>query len=192
MFTTETVIKTTDAGEYIRHFHDRERFIGYCRSCENYGTVWVCPPYGFDCMDMLRGLDWVHIVGTRTLLDEKVRHSPQNAAHQKELSYEVMARARRDIDWRLLELEKRYPGSRAFFAGSCFLCRKEDCTRRTGKPCIRPESARSSIEAYGFDVARTASQLLGIEMKWSDKLVLPEYFTLVSALFSTEREIEWP
>ena len=89
----------------------------------------------------------------------------------------------------MLELETQYQGSLAFFAGSCFLCRKEDCTRRSGKECIYPDKARSSLEAYGFDIAKTSSELLGIELVWSKGLVLPEYFTLVSGLF-TDHEID--
>ena len=36
-----------------------------------------------------------------------------------------------------------------------------------------PDRARPSLEAWGFDLVRTASELLGLTMCWSDNLVLP-------------------
>ena len=42
-------------------------------------------------------------------------------------------------------------------------------------------------ESLGFDIGKTASELLGIELKWSEpgSSGLPEYFTLVSGFFSS-------
>ena len=42
---------------------------------------------------------------------------------------------------------------------------------------------RHSLEAYGFDVAKTIKYLFEIELKWSKEGMIPEYIVLVSALF---------
>jgi predicted metal-binding protein len=85
-------------------------------------------------------------------------------------------------------LEEQYPGSKALFAGSCRICPTGKCKKITGEPCISPEKVRPSLEAFGFDVSRISSELLNIEMKWSQNGILPEYFTLVSGFF-TDNEI---
>lgn len=179
--------------DYIAGYRDADRFIRFCRDCGNYGTIWICPPYSFDPLDRIKNYRDAHIIGTQVWIDEAVRRSPQSAQEQKETSYRIMEEARKSLDVPLLRIERLYPGSLAFFAGSCFLCRKEDCARHAGQPCIYPRRARSSLEAYGFDISKTASELLGIDVKWSENLVLPEYFTLVSGLFTNHETVmpEW-
>ena len=60
------------------------------------------------------------------------------------------------------------------------LMHREECTRRSGKACRYPLRIRRSLEACGFDLGRTTSELFGIEMKWSENRNLPEYLLLVS------------
>ena len=74
------------------------------------------------------------------------------------------------------------PAARAFFAGTCLLCPPEHCTRRESLPCRHPESIRPSLEALGFDVARTTSGLFGIDLQWGRPDTPPAYLTLLSAL----------
>ena len=95
-----------------------------------------------------------------------------------------MEEVRKDLDKNLLELEKQYPQSKAFFAGSCQICQMGKCMRIAGKPCISSERVRPSLESLGFDVSKISTELLNIEMKWSKNGILPEYFTLVSGFFS--------
>lgn len=95
-----------------------------------------------------------------------------------------MNEARRELDARLLALEEAWPDSRAFFAGTCFDCPEGTCTRLSDLPCVRPGKIRPSLEALGFDLGRTASELLGIELRWSVDGRLPEYFTLISGFFT--------
>lgn len=188
MYNTDHRTIRLPAADYIRRFRDSERFIEYCRACENYGSLWVCPPYGSDPCEQIAGYRYIHIIAVRIRPDDALRHSAADTAELHEATLRVIAPVRRLMDRRLLELEKQYPGSRAFFAGSCLLCRKQECGRRSGKRCIHPEEARPSLEAYGFDIAATASRLFGITLRWSEQLTMPEYFTLVGGLF-TDREI---
>lgn len=96
-----------------------------------------------------------------------------------------METERKRTDDLLLELEKTHNG-RAFFPGSCLLC--SSCTRAEGKPCLYPERVRPSLEACGFDIGKTSSELLNIELKWGEHGKMPEYLTLVSGIFFTPKE----
>ncbi len=55
--------------------------------------------------------------------------------------------------------ERKYPGSRAFYAGTCHLCPKRDMRPRPAVPLSRPDTP--SLESLGFDIGKTASELLG-------------------------------
>ena len=107
-----------------------------------------------------------------------------------EAGQELMHRERSRLDKRLLALEEEYNG-RAFYAGSCILCPWEECTRRSGKACRYPLRIRRSLEACGFDLGRTTSELFGIEMKWSENRNLPEYLLLVSGFLSDRETPIW-
>ena len=60
----------------------------------------------------------------------------------------------------------------------------EHCSRPDGMPCRHPRLMRCSLESWGFDLGRTTSELLGIDLEWSAKGKLPDSLTLVTALFS--------
>ena len=42
---------------------------------------------------------------------------------------------------------------------------------------------RPSLEAFGFDISRTLSELFGIRLLWGKDGVIPEYLTLVCGFF---------
>ena len=65
----------------------------------------------------------------------------------------------------------------------CPYCGDEPCARISGQPCRHPDWVRPSLEAYGFDIALTAHNLLGIDLKWSQRGLVPEYLTLVGGIF---------
>ena len=62
---------------------------------------------------------------------------------------------------------------------------------RSGKACRYPSRIRRSLEACGFDLGRTTSELFGIEMKWSENRNLPEYLLLVSGFLSDRETPIW-
>lgn len=82
----------------------------------------------------------------------------------------------------LLRLEKEFEGRAFTFAGTCFYCPEDTCSRIDNKPCRHPELVRPSLEAVGFDVSATA-RLAGVEIMWGCDNHLPSYLTLVTALF---------
>jgi len=177
----------TEVKELMHRYRDAEKFIGYCKECDRYNTCWACPPFDFNADEYLAPYKVAYIIGTKIVLDEETIDKHQGFDECKEISYKIMKEARKSLDSNLLELEKLYPQSKAFFAGSCQICRVGGCMRIARKPCISPERVRPSLESLGFDVSRISAELLGIEMKWSKDGILPEYFTLVSGFFSVEQ-----
>ena len=83
----------------------------------------------------------------------------------------------------LRELEQQVPGSVSLSSGGCNLC--PACSRQRGVVCRSPETMRYSLDAFGFDLTAIAHDMLGIEIQWC-KDRLPDYFTLVHGIASTE------
>lgn len=136
---------------------------------------------------MLAGYTVAWIAGIRIIPDEALRNRLATPEEATEAGREMLARVRAAIDPQLLAIERKHPGSRAFFAGTCFACPEGTCTRhqgifraatRTGAAFARSVRLRPS--------APISSELLHNELKWSRDGQLPEYFTLVSALFCAE------
>lgn len=190
---TSYITVSLPAEDYLRSYCDARRIAEYCRACGNYGKIWSCPPFDADRLERLAGYGHVRIIGAVVTLDAEERHRPADASEAVAAAYAIVEDARRPMDARLLEAEGRHPGSRALFAGSCLLCGRGDCLRTEGRPCRYPDRARTSLEACGFDVARTAEELLGLPLRWNEGPVLPPYFTLVGGLFTKEKteESEW-
>ena len=173
--------------ELIRFYRDTEKFIVYCKECKRYNTCWACPPFDFNTDEYLTSYQTAYIIGTKITLNKETTDNYQGWDKCTKISYEIIKKVRKKLDNTLLKLEKQYPESKAFFAGTCHLCPLEKCTRIIGKPCIFPERIRPSLEAFGFDVSKISSELLNIEMKWSRNGILPEYFTMVSGFFTSKK-----
>ena len=169
--------------EYIAGYRDFGRVRGYCRECSRYGNCWACPPYDFDETALPEGYAAISLLATVITPSEGVTLTPETADP-------IIRRERERLDRMLLKMEREaaVPAhtARAFFAGTCLLCTPEHCTRREGRPCRHPESIRPSLEALGFDVARTTSELFGIDLQWGSPDTPPAYLTLLSALACSE------
>jgi predicted metal-binding protein len=179
-------IATIDVGEYIQNYCDADKFIGYCKQCERYNACWACPPFDFAPLKRMENYKNAHIIGTKIILDVPLLNECTGAEQCKALSYKIIEEVRHSLDNKLLELEQKYRSSLAFFAGTCHLCKLGECMRILGKPCLHPAKIRHSLEAFGFDISKTVSQLLNTELKWGSKERLPEYFVLVSGFFTNE------
>jgi predicted metal-binding protein len=160
--TVETGLK-----DYIRNYRDADKFIVYCKQCDRYNACWSCPPFDFDTAEVISAYDTAYLTGTKILLDDDVIKENTGWERCTKITYLIIEEVRRNLDRRLLSLEREFPGSRAFFAGTCHICPQDECERIKGKPCIAPERIRPSLESFGFDMAKTAAELLNIEMKWS-------------------------
>ena len=172
---TETFTRTIAVREYMERFRDGERFIGLCRQCGNYGKRWGCPPFDYDPADKLAAYDTAEIIATRIYPDTTWLPLSEAAA--------VMRPVRERIEAELLRREKETGGLAFTFVGECLNCSPGTCTRPCGLPCRHPEKVRPSLEAYGFDISLTLTDLFGIRLLWSTDGMLPKYHTMVCALF---------
>jgi len=166
--------------DYIQNYRDQERFIEYCKVCENYGVCHACPPFDFDTGAVIKDYSNLYLLAEKMILTPQEKKA---LSKEKDISRsELYANVRRVTDYFLLAFEEEYPGSRGFFAGTCYFC--NTCEKKFGRPCRHPEKMRSSLESYGFDIGKTCTELFGIELQWGEGNV-PDYFVLVSGFFST-------
>lgn len=167
---------TIEARHYIEQYRDVARFAALCRECGNYERRWCCPPLDVALEARLRGY-------TRATLLACVI-TPDCVEQPLAGAMALMRPEIERLNRRVLELERERDGLAMGFAGSCYYCGNEPCTREHGLPCRHPERVRPSLEAYGFDLERTCRELLGIEMAWSrDPRRLPPRLTLLCAVF---------
>ncbi len=170
--------------EYIRDYRNVDHFVAFCRECNGYGKTWACPP--FDSAEDFETYNYANIFAQKIWIDPSQQGVAMSGEELREATKAILDPCRAALDERLLRLESSTPTpSRALFAGSCRCCPQGECTRLVGSPCVKPHMMRPSLEAMGFDVGRTASDLLGVELVWSSDS-LPQYFTLVYALFTQE------
>lgn len=183
MYTFSHKVSSVPVIEYIADYRDADRFIAYCKECERYDRYWSCPPFHFDTLEYISVYKTAFIIGTQIVPDTfAMKDSSQN----KEAVYRMIEEVRSVLDPKLLNMETLLSDSRAFFAGTCHICPAEKCERIFGRPCIAPGRMRPTLEAFGFDIGKTTSQLLGMEMKWGKNGTLPEYFILVSGFFTNQ------
>ena len=183
-YTAQDFTRSLAAADYTARFRDAERFAPFCRECPNYGHSWGCPPFGFDVAARLGAYSQVLLVATRIL--------PAQTGLPIELSRRLIHPERIRLDRRLHELERLHGGLSCSYVGSCLYCPEGTCTRPEGQPCRHSDLVRPSLEAYGFDIGRTLRELFGIELRWGSEGRMPEYLTLVCALFhNADRPVEW-
>ncbi len=184
----EEISATVGIKEYIKEYRDVEKFLGFCHECNAFGKTWACPPFQEE-ID-LNVYNYAHLFGRKILIEPQRREKELTPEELKKAMEELLRPQRELLDDKILRLESLNEGSTALFAGSCRGCELGSCSRLQGEPCVKPHRMRPSLESIGFDVAKSSSQLLGIELQWSSNH-LPEYFTLIYALFSAEQRIKF-
>ena len=174
-YTTERYMVELDAKTYIEGFRNADYFLEFCRQCGNFGRRYGCPPFDYDPLPVIQKYEKVRIIGVKIIPTDK--NLPLESAN--ELMKPVTTELNRD----LLEQEKSLDGMCFGFVGSCPYCGGQPCARIDGKPCKHPDKVRPSLEAIGFDISKTAKDLLGLEIKWSQEGLIPEYLALVCGIF---------
>ena len=178
-------VATIAADEYVARYRDAERFLALCAQCPKYGKVWGCPPHDFNVDEYLSGYVQATIYGTKITFSNAMREQCATPETTEVAMREALDEAWNELLPFLYEQEARHAGS-VIFTGRCRLCGSCACARAQELPCRHPDRLRYSLEAVGFDVARTAAELLEIELQWGKDGALPPYLTLVTALFTRE------
>lgn len=183
LFNPEIKTAVISVEEYCRKYRNPDEFIQYCKVCPCYGNIWCCPPFDFDPGKSLMEFRSVCLIGMRVSVDDYLKEIISDPVTIGDMAEFITKDCRRYLDPVILGLERAFPGSRAFHAGRCYRC--QYCARLKGNRCIHPNEMRYSLESYGFDVARTAEDLLGFSLEWSGDS-LPEHISFISALFTKE------
>ena len=174
-YTTEKYSTEIDAKTYIEVFRKVGAFVKLCQQCGNYGHRYGCPPFDDNTLSIVDNYQKVRIYGVKII--------PQDKSLPLDTANQLMEPVTRWLNKELLEEEKALDGFGLGFVGSCPYCGNKPCARIKGENCRHPDKVRPSLEAFGFDVSKTAKDLLGVEIKWSKDGLLPEYLTLVYGVF---------
>lgn len=164
-----------DARTYIEGFRRTDYFIKLCQQCGNYNRRYGCPPFDDSTLAVVSDYEKVRVIG--------VKITPNYKRLPLKMANDLMEPVITKLNEELLELEQSLGGYAFGFVGSCPYCGGAPCARIKGKPCRHPEKVRPSLEAFGFDMSKTAKDLLGLEIKWSQGEIIPEYLTLVCGVF---------
>ncbi len=174
-YTAERYSADIEAAEYIERFRRADYFMDFCRQCPNYASRYGCPPFDADPLTIIGKYSRVRIIGMKVVPAD--RNLPLSRSH------ELMRPVLDGLNRELLIMEREMQGFCCAFAGACPYCGGQPCARKLNQPCRHPDKVRPSLEAYGFDIGKTAHDLLGIDLLWSKDNLMPEYLTLVCGLF---------
>jgi len=119
-------------------------------ACGNYGQCYMCPPDVGEIEDLMaqvRGFSTAVLYQTVYSLEDSFDFEGMQAAGAafNRMSQAIHGKVQAVAERPFLHLA----------AGGCRSC--EVCAKRDGEPCREPDKALSSLEAYGVDVYRTAS-----------------------------------
>lgn len=155
-----------DCRDFLSKYQKVEKFLPMCRSCRNFGKVYTCPPFGDEIYSVLRNYRSLELFVMRVDASQMIRYE----------------QARDYFDKEMLNLERENGGSLAFFAGSCTICGKGNCSREKGEECRHKEFSRLSLEAVGIDVTSALSDYFGVKLEWASESETPSTMHLLSAL----------
>lgn len=138
---------TVDAHDYRRVYGPRtgaDTPAG-CRTCPHRSLNWSCPPF------------------SRNPFDRALARMPRARITLMAFEAHVADPQLREAADRATAGRAR-PGDIVFISGPCRICAK--CPRPDGQPCPRPDQARTSLQACGFDLEATAARLLNRPLSW--------------------------
>lgn len=185
-FTLEHVVTEIAVEEYAEGYREIDRFLSLCKQCPRFGKQWTCPPCEFDVKAYVGQFKYAHILGSKMTFTADTLRTTTTQEGVKQVCDDAMKYALTKASAYLREYERLSPGSLCFLGSRCLLCGSQPCARQDAKPCRHPHDVRVSLEAVGFNLGKTTSQLLGIDLKWGGKDRLPEYITLVTALLTND------
>ncbi|MBR3565529.1 MAG: DUF2284 domain-containing protein [Paludibacteraceae bacterium] len=160
---------------YIANYRRSDYFLSLCCECKNYGCRYGCPPFEYDVVDKIKDYATAKIIGIQII--PKQANLPLSSAQK------IMHPYIKQLRDELLQMEKQSGGLSFGFAGGCDLCGERPCARLTSEPCRHPDKVRPSLEAYGFDLSKTAQDLFHVPLVWGKNNTLPPYLMLIGALF---------
>ncbi len=154
MITTATIA----ADDYRQRFSTGLAAEVLCGACPNFGCCWNCPPFEESPFEKA-----VSRHKTPVVVLALVKTESHTSAAGRACLEEALRTAAGNT------------GGTAFGTGGCRLCNttdskeshmQADCARAQGQPCRHPGKAIPSLEACGFNLDATASELLSTTLHW--------------------------
>lgn len=183
-FTLSHTARLISVADYLAEYYDA-KILDYCKVCPNFGKTWACPPYDFDARAFVAQFNHAMLIGTKAVPTAATREQSTSPEARLALQKQGIQDAWQSVRPFMMQCEQRHPGTVSLCGPfACHGC--DGCSRPDGNPCKHPELMRHSLESLGFDVGKTTTQLLGIELQWASDGQLPPYLTLVTMLLSPE------
>lgn len=181
MFTTKVYIKQQNMQEFISNYQDIDKFLVYCKQCNNYNHKWSCPPLSFNPKTYLSQYKSIYLVAVQINYTENTINSLTTKDEISDFTRKTLRKIKNEIASSLLNLETSQTISLS--SGGCSYCCK--CSRIDNKPCKKPEKMRYSLDSFGIDLGKVTENLFNIKLIWGlDKL--PKYHVLIHALITNE------
>ncbi len=180
-YTTETREARISVDDFVRDFVDVEKFLGFCKQCENYNVRWSCPPYDFDPIAFWQEYRTLNITGVKISFDEETAGKKVNHEDCVALYTEVLKKESLKLYRILKKQEKATKDSCLLNPGCCHLCGDTICDRNKGA-CRKPAGRRYSFESLGCDVGKIAKELLGFDLLWIENGKLPPYLCQIGGV----------
>ncbi|WP_143555478.1 DUF2284 domain-containing protein [Selenomonas ruminantium] len=83
---------------FRQKYHDREKYLAYCRECPKYNTVWSCPPLQIDADAYLSKYAWVNVVGAKIILDQTVIEKADTPDKIKSEGWRIVTKVKHKVE----------------------------------------------------------------------------------------------
>lgn len=178
-YRTEVYVNRMEVEKWLKEYCFPEQYCDYCKSCPYYNAVWSCPPEVPPSSYLRDYFHEVFTIGVKVIYIKETSLNNRTTDQIEKLRQDTYGKVKRILYETLLYIEKENPGALLLGAGRCEQC--EECTRRKGLPCRKPDKMRYSLTAFGFDFKKLVKELFDQELLWSST-DLPEYNLAVTAL----------
>lgn len=136
-------------------FNPEFRQLCEMNSCGKYGRSWMCPPDVGDVaalIEEVKGFDYALVYQTINPLEDSfdIEGMLEAGEKQNKLAEYINGKIANFGFSKVLHLG----------AGGCRICQR--CAKMDNEPCVYPDKAMSSLEAYGINVSELA-QICGMK-----------------------------
>jgi len=164
----------------LNKYYQKEFIKRACKEgCPNYGSKWSCPPFSMPCYKLMDGYNKAALISFSTnmnsYVDIKNKYTAIKAAN---------VTLKKLVEKAAKKIEMETSGY-ALLSGSCRLCRP--CACKKNEKCKHPDKMRYSMEATYLNVQAICEELLGFELLWYEKKVLPQYTSTISLVFFNKK-----
>lgn len=180
-YTTEVKEANIAVDDFVRDFVDVEKFLEFCKQCDNYNVRWSCPPYDFDPLAFWKEYKTLKVIGVKIIFDEEAAGKAVDHEDCVALYDEILKKESVKLYRALKKEERATKDSCLLNPGCCHLCGDAMCDRNKSV-CHKPQGRRYSFESLGSDVGKIAKELLDFDLQWIEEGKLPPYLCQIGGI----------